>query len=75
MLNLIKLDNYIHTYTTFDSQKMYFVLASFKCFLLLNPLNVKNKHCGCEFKYFWCYLLVRRFPKTRITREQKKNIF
>ena len=22
-----------------------------------------------------CYLLVRRFPKTRITREQKKNIF
>ena len=22
-----------------------------------------------------CYLLLRRFPKTRITREQKKNIF
>ena len=22
-----------------------------------------------------CYLLVRRFPKTSVTREQKKNVF
>ena len=62
-------------YTTFDSRNMYFVLAWFKCFFLLNPLNVKSKHSGCEFKYFLCYLLVWRFPKTRITREQRKNIF
>ena len=46
----------------------------------MNSLNVKSKHSGCEFKYFLCYLLVtcmlvRRFPKTRIKREPKKNVF
>ena len=61
-------------YTTFDLQKMHFVLAWFKCFLLLNLLNVKSKHLGWEFTYFLCYLLLRRFPKTRITREQKKHL-
>ena len=53
---------------------VFFFLA-FKCFLLLNPLNVKIKRSSCEFKYFLCYLLVRRFPKSRIKREQKKNTF
>ena len=42
----------------------------------MHPLNVKGKHSGYEFKkHFMCYLLVRRFLKTRITREQKENIF
>ena len=52
MLNLIKIGNYCKYLpnTTFDLQKMYFVLAWFKCFLLLNPLNVKSKYLGCEFK-------------------------
>ena len=57
---------------------MYFGLAWFKCFLLLNPLNVKSKNSGREVKYLICYLLVRivrKFPKTRITREKKKKIF
>ena len=52
-----------------------FVLAWFKRVFLLNLLNVKSKHLGWKFKYFIYYLLVRRFPKTRITREQKENIF
>ena len=62
-------------YTTFDSQKIYFVLVDLSVFSYLTPLNVKSKHLGCEFKYFLCYLLVWRFPKTRITRDQKKNVF
>ena len=54
-----------------------FVLAWFKhfFFFLLNLLNVKSKHLSWKFKYFMCYLLVRKFPKTRITREQKENVF
>ena len=35
---------------------MYFVLAWFKYFLLLNPLNVKSKYSGCEF--FKCFVLL-----------------
>ena len=56
---------------------MYFVSALFKCFLLLNSLSIKSKHSRCEFKYFLLAtcLAIRRFPKTRITRKQKKNIF
>ena len=38
--------------TTFDSEKNVFCFDLIKCFLLLNPLNVKSKHSGCEFKYF-----------------------
>ena len=37
-------------YTTFDSQKIYFVLVDLSGFSYLTPLNVKGKHSGCEFK-------------------------
>ena len=61
---------------SFDSQKMFFVLVWFKYFLLLKPLNVENRYLGCKFfKCFMCYLLLRRFPSTKMTREKKKNIF
>ena len=62
------------TYTTFDLQKMYYfglILVGF----FAEFQNVKSKYLGCEFKYFLCYLLARRFPKTRITRENKKIFF
>ena len=41
---------------------------------MLNPLNVKSKRSGCEFKYFLLFAW-KTFMKTRITREQKKYIF
>ena len=64
------------SYITFGPQKMHFALAWFKCFLLLNSVNVRSKISGCEFsKYFACYLLVTRFAENEITKEQNNDFF
>ena len=48
-----------------------YILFWFNCFVLLNPLNVKSKHSGCEFKY--CPVCLKEdFQKLEYQENRKK---